>query len=247
MQITGLLLERLRNAEYFQFLTDTRSIVSANNPVALNVKPSFDGLTAELEVIDTLYQQPQGSIITPKMEQADLRRDRALNGINSIVNGFVYHFDTGFSEPALLLQASISKYGSNIIGQSLIAETSIITNLAGDWNNTAELLQAITKLNLKEWTNELETANMEFNKLYLERNAETAGKTTQSMEDRRSLISNDIYYKLRDKLLANAEINDLAQPWFKAVKELEALIASYNNLLATRPPEAKTPVTPVTP
>ena len=244
MQITGLLLERLRNAEYFQVMTDTRSIVSANNPVALNVKPSFDGLTAELEVIDTLYQQPQGSIITPKMEQADLRRDRALNGINSIVNGFVYHFDTSFSEPALLLQASISKYGSNIIGQSLIAETSIITNLAGDWNNTAELLQAITKLNLKEWTNELATANMEFNKLYLERNAETAGKTTQSMEDRRSLTSNDIYYKLRDKLLANAEINDLAQPWAAAVNQLKALIASYNNLLATRPPEPTTPVTP---
>ena len=247
MQITGLLLERLRNAEYFQFMTDTRSIVSANNPVALNVKPSFDGLTAELEVIDTLYQQQQGSIVTPKMEQADLRRDRALNGINSIVNGFVYHFDTGFSEPALLLQASISKYGSNIIGQSLIAETSIITNLAGDWNNTAELQQAITKLNLKEWTNELATANMEFNKLYLERNAETAGKTTQSMEDRRSLISNDIYYKLRDKLLANAEINDLAQPWAAAVNQLKALIASYNNLLATRPPEPATPVTPITP
>ena len=64
------------------------------------------------------------------------------------------------------------------------------------------------------------------------------------MEDRRSLISNDIYYKLRDKLLANAEINDLAQPWAAAVNQLKALIASYNNLLATRPPEPTTPVTP---
>ena len=244
MEITGLLLERLRNGEYIQFFTDTHTIVAANNPVALNVKPSFDGLTAELAVIDTLYVKSQGSIITPKMEQADLRRDRALNGINGVVNGFAYHFNVNFSEPALLLQASIAKYGSNIIGQSLIAETSIITNLVGDWTNIVELKEAIIKLNLVEWVNELDTANKLFNQLYMERNAETAGKTTQSMEERRSLISNDVYYKLRNKLLANAELNDLAEPWATAVNQLKALIASYNNLLATRPPEQATPATP---
>lgn len=246
MQIPGLELPRLRNSEYFQFMTDTLAVVSANNPVALNVRPSFDALTAELAEIDTLYQQAQGSVITPKIEQADMRRDRALNGINNIVNGFVYHFDVSFSEPALLLQASISKYGSNIISQSLIAETSIITNLVGDWKNTPELDAAINKLNLKELSNELELANKQFNQLYMERNAEIAGKSTQSMDERRSLISNDVYYKLRDKLLANAEINDLAEPWGTTVNQLKAIIASYNTLLATRPPEPATPPTPPT-
>ncbi len=246
MQIAGITLERLRNSEYFQFMTDTLSIVAANNPVALNVKPSFDGLTAEMEVIDSLYQKPQGSVITTKMEEADIRRDRALNGINSVVNGYVYHFNPDFADAALLLQASISKYGSSIATQSLIAETSIITNLVGDWKSTPELDAAINRLVLLEWVNELDAANKLFNQLYMERNAETAGKTTQSMDERRSLITNDLYYKLRDKLLANAEINDLAEPWGKAVNQLRALIGTYNNLLATRPSEPTTPATPPT-
>ena len=244
MELSGLDLERTRNSEYYQFFDDVDTIVTTITPKALNIVPSYAAFTAEKVEIDKLFQKEQGSKLTPLMEKADLRRDRAITGIVLVVNGFTYYHEEGWSQPALLLQSSINKYGSSIPNQSFIAETAIINNLLGDWDNTPELQDALKTFRLQPWAEELRTSNKLFNKLFMERNAEFGGKLSETMVDRRRQISNAVYYKLRDKLLANAEINDLQEPWATAVNQLRALIATYNTLLASR---AVTPTDMATP
>ena len=245
MTITGITLEKMRNDQFIQFQTDILTTVGSNDPVKLMIKAWYDNLSAEMAEIDKLYKVPQGSVLTPEIEKADIRRDRAFSGINNVVSGYIFHFDPTFATAATLLQASIDKYGTGIAAQSLIAETTIITNLVGDWKNTPDLQAAITKLSLVAWSDELDAANKAFNQLYIQRNKETAG-STQSLDERRTTVTNDLYYKLRDKLLAYGNVNEFINPWAQTINEWNNLIVSYNQLIAnnggnTTPPAPPTP------
>lgn len=244
MTITGIPLEKLRNDQFIQFQTDIVTIVGSNDPAKLLVKPWWDNLSTEMVEIDKLYKVPQGSVLTPEIEKADLRRDRAFSGINSVVNGYIFHFEPAFATAATLLQASIANYGTGIATQSLIAQTTIITNLMGDWKNTPDLQAAITQLNLVAWSDELDAANKAFNQLYIQRNKETAGNT-QGLDERRTTVTNDLYYKLRDKLLAYGNVNEFINPWGQTINEWNNLIASYNQLITNNgvvtPPAPPTP------
>ena len=244
--ISGVDLNQLRNAEYIQMNTDILSIVNVNNPVALSIKPFYDALAAKMLEIDPLYKIEQGSVLTADLETADMRRDKAINGILFNVNSFAYHFEPNKAAAAVLLQANFNNYGTGIAKQNYTAETTIITNMVGDWINKPELNNAVDQLALKEWLSELDAANKAFNTIFLQRNKEVAANPIEKLKEKR-LEANDLYYKLRDKLLAFGSVNDFANPWAVTIKQWNTLLETYNQIIATRAANNDDETTPPTP
>jgi hypothetical protein len=231
-------LAKLRNAEYIQFVKDWLKILLLNNPATLNVQLQFNALQTMLTVLENIFITEQGSAITEDVNAIDLRRDRAVTGIITMVKAFTYHFDAATVKHAETIDRLLNKYGNNIARQTYQAETAIIDNLIVDLNNKPEAVAAIVALNLGNWKKELEQANTAFNAAYLQR-TQQIGATTKDKLVAKRLETNEVYYKLRNFIDSYFTINEGADPYGKATNELNALIDQYNNTLAGRSNDGK--------
>lgn len=230
MEINGINLPLLRNAAFIQFMKDCLSIVQYNDTAAQNVSAQHLALQQSLSAIETIYATDQGSDITPQIEAADARRDKAINGITQYLEAMKYHYDPTKALFASQLADNLRLYGTGLARISYQAETAAIDNIVNDWSTDPQLSAAISVLSLTDWRNELNTANQQFNNLYLNRTRELATANPYTIKNLR-LEATSKYYTLRDMLSAYATINNNANPWGKSVAELNALIEQYNNLL----------------
>ncbi len=231
--INGLDMKSLRNDEYIQFDTQILQVTNSYDPAGLKVKPQYDALNLKLVEIDGVYALIQKSMQTEPLEKADERRDKAIAGISMNVDSMLNHFKPELVAAAKLLRADLDKYDGNISRKTYNAETAVLTNIAEDWKTVPALTDAVNKLTLKEWLEELDIANKAFNDIYMLRNKESLNNPDQTLKDLR-LQANDLYYELRDKLSAYANVNDFASPYDKVMKEWNSLIDDYNQTLATR-------------
>ncbi len=251
--INGITLQSLRNPEFLQFMSDTLTIVSKNDPQALLVLNQYNALKAITTEVDALFKKEAGSAITDELTALDDVRDGILNGISTMILGSTFHFNPALKKSALLLQANIVNYGTSgnsISRENYLSETAIITSLIADWTNKPELAAAITALGLDEWKTQLDTANINFNARHVDRTqAIGAINPNTTKEKRQETVA--IYYKLRDRLTSYWDINEKADPWNKTTNELNALIDIYNKLINGRkggdtptptPPPAPAPV-----
>ena len=244
--ISGLDLSKLRNAEFIQFGTQIITITGSYNPDALKVKNQYDALNLKLIQVDGMYKLQQGSALTVEVEKADERRDRAITGISMFLDSRLNHYIPEEVSAARVLRLDLDKYGSAIARQNLNSQTAILTNIANDWKNKAELRDAVVLLNLMPWLDELDSANKAFDILYLQRNKEAINNPVDTLKTLR-LETNELYYLLRDKLQAYANINEFADPYDKILKEWNNLIESYNTLMANRAGDNEDTPPPPTP
>lgn len=236
--LSSIDLAKLRNAEYIQFIKDWLAILSLNKPQALNLQLQYDALQTMLAVLENVFVTEQGSAITEDVNAIDLRRDRAVTGLLTIINAFTYHFDPATAKHAETLNKLADKYGSNIARQNYQAETAIIDNLLSDFNNKPEAVAAIGALNLGDWSSELQQANKAFNAAYLQRTQQMGATVKEKLVVKR-LETNEAYYKLRSFIDSYFTINEGKDPWAKVTNELNALVDQYNNTLAGRAPDGK--------
>lgn len=231
--INQISLQPLRNSEYIQFQTDTLNIVSNNDPEALGVKALFDNLKNVIDSIEKQFKVSQASLITKEIEVLDARRDKAINGITLIIQGYTYHAEEALSNYAKTLEAHLNLFGSGIAKDNYISETTVLRNIINDWKTKPELLAAITALQLTAWQTEMELANNLFNETYSKRNDELAVAPSEKLKTLR-LEGNEAYYKLRNRLNSYLDINNGAEPWASTVGKINQNISNYMALLNRR-------------
>lgn len=244
MIINGIDLKNLRNDEYFQFMKNTLSLVDGNDPVALNVVAQRDKLFLKIKEYDELFKQSTASEITKEIFSLDVRRDNAIVGINSVVTGYLYHYEPAIKKAAEQLNDNLKLYGAKIISQNYQAETATISNIVSDWNNKPELKAAMIALGLQEWVAELKTANELFDQKYLERTQEYGAASPENILSKRA-ETNAAYYELKSFLESYSVVQPSAENT-KTINQLNALIEQYNTLLNNRAAsgEDDTPPTP---
>jgi len=231
--ITGIKLLLLRNSEYLQFTKDFLAIVQRNDPAILKAEVQYNKLlllTGELEI---LFSKEKGSSITKQVAEQDERRDHALLGITGIANTYAWHFDPNMVKHAANLARQINLYDNRVNKENYQAESAIIDNLVNDLKTKPELVAAIDALNIKDWCDELEAANIAFNDAWLKRTKEKANSNKTTIVVQRKQI-NTAYYELRDLVDSYFTVNEGAEPYNKATNELNVLIRQYKEMMGSR-------------
>ena len=231
--IIAIHLNHLRNAEYLQFIKQVLAIIGLNKPDVLKIEAQYNNLQGYLAALEALFVTEKGSAITETVVLQDNRRDKAINGITAIVNGFTYHYTPDTENHARRLAGQIGEYGAGIARENYQAQTSIIDNLLNDLNSKPEMAAAITALQLTDWCKELETANTAFNNAYLQRTQQLGAVSPETIFAKRQQ-ANSNYYSLRDFIDSYFIINQGAEPYNKVSNELNALIVQYNTMMAGR-------------
>jgi hypothetical protein len=233
--ILSIDLAKLNNAGYIQFSRNFLDIIVRHNPAALKVEPEYKALDNVLKEIEAVFKTDQASKFTPLIETLDIRRDNAIMGIYKCVDGFTYYFEPGKKAAAELLMGQLKVYGqaSDVAKASLPAETAIVTSLVGDLGNKAELKAAVELLSLADWVTELQTANMELDKMYVERMVETGNANPNTIRDKR-LEAYTLYYELREMVAAQARVAKNEAPYPQTINELNAVVEQYNLILASK-------------
>lgn len=231
--INSITLAALRNAEFLQFSNDALSIVQRNDPAALSVTTWYNAFKTVTTEIDALFKTDQSSAITETLQELDVRRDNAINGILFTVQGYTYHFAPTTAAAAKILEHHLSVFGAGIARTNLQSETAILNSIVTDLKNKPELIGAIAALGMDSWVTELDTANKTFSTKYLDRTQEMGAVSPDTIKAKR-LEGAAAWYKLRDKLNAYYEINEGAEPWAKTINDLNALTEQYNALINNR-------------
>jgi hypothetical protein len=233
--ISSIPIQNLRNTEVIQFNSDMLEIIKRNDPTALKVQKQFDAYTVANQTISTLFKKDTANPITDTITALDLRRDNSINGISTVINGFTYHFDPTTNIAANLLNNHLLSYGKGIARLNYQSKTTTLTSILEDWADKPDLAAAITFLQLNDWVQEMQTANIAFNDSFIDRAQDIGGGGDTTMKAMRLEAAN-AYYDIRNKLNAYLNISEgpAADPYIKVINEINALIDQYNRLLAGR-------------
>lgn len=237
-------LQKLRNAEYLQYMKDFSGIINLNNSAQFDIESKFNAFTIKIEELEALYKKALASEKTQELLLIDTRRDAAINGIYYFLFSHTYHFETAKQQNAQVLLENMALYGSGIARLNYQAETATLNNLIRDWENKPELINAIAEFGLIEWVTELKTANEEFNTKYLSRTQEYGDANPETIKLKREEV-NVAYYALRDRIDA---LHLLAEtppsPYVTIINQLNALTDQYNVLLVNRKPDLPDAIDP---
>jgi hypothetical protein len=224
----------LRNSEFSQFINDVLSIVGKHTPAALQVEKQANQLRRVIKEADALFKVKTGFKGTEKLAELDQRRDKTITGITQIANGMINHPKKAMAQHAEALHKHLKRYGGGAVArENYAAETAIIKSILKDWAAQADLKAAIKALGLEEWQTALESENNAFNEQYLLRNTEMSDASPDTLRTKR-LEAAEAYINLQKHVNARFILEDGAEPFGKAVKEINALIGQYTNLLASR-------------
>jgi len=223
---------KLRNNEFIQFIKLLGEILNSNDPEVLKVKDQSDDLAALLATLSVLFKPELGSSITKELEEIDARRDTAITGIEMLIKTFTYYFEADKREAAILLESSLTLYGSGISRLNYQAETSTITSIIQKWESDTNLRAALTTLGLTAWLAELKAANTLFEERYIARLKEEANSPEEKSIDLRKQIIQS-YRTLLAHLQAHATLST-DNSYDAVVQQINQLIEEYNRLVAAR-------------
>lgn len=237
-------LQKLRNAEYLQYMKDFSGIITLNNSAQFDIEAKFNAFTIKIGELEALYKKALASEKTQELLLIDARRDAAINGIYYFLFSHTYHFETAKQQNAQVLLENMALYGSGIARLNYQAETATLNNLIRDWENKPELINAIAEFGLIEWVTELKTANEEFNTKYLSRTQEYGDANPETIKLKREEV-NVAYYALRDRIDAlHLLVETPPSPYVTIINQLNALTDQYNVLLVNRKPDSPDAIDP---
>lgn len=225
-------LNRYRNAEYLQYMKDVLELLQDQDVIIQAVTEQQTTLQALVINIDDVFNQVQGSAITQEIIALDERRDRAIVGLRTVLEGYQSYFETTIAQAATALFNNIAAHGSSIYKLSYQEETAVLHSIITDWETETELSTAVTTLNLTEWLNELKTANTLFTTKYLERVEETAANPTTTIITLREATT-EAYRDLIAHLDAHQTLASDAA-YSVLLNQISVLAGQYNQVVDNR-------------
>ena len=230
--ITEFPILEFRNAELLKYANTSADLVDGNNPATLVIVPQLTAFRSRIAEAEALFILPRESSYSPEIQALDTLRDNNFKGIHLVISGYMKHYDPEVRAAATLLNKNIKLYGPEINKLNYQAETSVIDSMTKDWENKPELADAITLLNLKDWSDEIKRKNTEFDTLYTQRTQEYGGRTQDKLKNKREEVA-QAYQVLVDNLNARNTLDDTGK-YTKVTNELNALSDQYTNMLHTR-------------
>lgn len=223
--ITTANFQSYRKGDFYQFMVNVLELVTAERATTLSVSAQRTALATEVQLFADAYTPIVGSDITPQLAELDTRRDEALLGLKTVLEGFVKHFEADKRNAAFILLDLMKGYGENIYRLRYQLETATVSNLLSDWKT--QHADKLTLLGITDWVTHLEDANTQFNQLYVSRTQQISGLQTGVLDTLRANTT-DAYRALKAHieahgLLTPTELNAQVQ------QEISSLAIQYND------------------
>lgn len=225
-------LNRYRNGEYLQYMTDVINLVNKQDPTTLQLDTPLDELKPIVDKIDQIFKLSQGSGLTQQLISLDDQRDGAIVGLRSITNGFTYHYDTTKSSAARALLSNMTSHGDNIQRLSYQEETAVINSIIKDWQTDQELIAAVTELSIEDWVAQLKQVNQDFSAKYLDRVDQAAANPAIEIPNLRTQAT-EAYRKLVTHIQAHATLS-ATKAYTSLVNQVDVLAGQYNQVVENR-------------
>jgi hypothetical protein len=225
MKIIKIYYNYLRNEAHYQFLLLVQKLLNTYAAVAAIVSdllPQFNELLAlEGQLVDAV----RASEYTEELAEADHRVDRDIVGINKIIESGLHHFDPNVAKAARSLELRMKAFRGEIEKKSYEEESAAVKILVAEFQTT--YAAQIAALALTDWVAELAAAQADFERIFLLRNSELAGRPQERLKDVRKQI--DAAYRLIvERIDAYNVLHKGDDTCLQFVNELNREIAYFN-------------------
>jgi hypothetical protein len=182
-----------------------RELLLSYPDVQAVVATSYDTFVVLLDEEGELIDAMRSSPITKLLKESDRRIDRNIVGINNMINSGMHHFDPEKVAAANQLRLRMKAFG-NIESKSYIDESAAVKILIRDMRNIYSA--QVTLLELDGWIDELDSAQVEFETLFIQRNSERAAKPVTNVKPTRKAVTK-IYYDMTEVINASAVLDTM--------------------------------------
>ena len=231
LKILTIALYKLRNGEYFQFMTAFKSLLDILTPAVLHSEDEFTEFNAALVKLDDELRVDKGSVLTEELHAIDSDRDSLWRAIDMRIDATLLCTVEKEVEAAKRVRRVFDLYG-DIRKISFNEETAGLTNLLGDLEK-AENVGFVTTCGLTKWANALADLNEAFIAKQNERDTELANKNSGNAKAVRIEID-PLYELMVERVNALISLNMQTPELENFVKELNQKIKTLENTLAAR-------------
>ncbi|MDR2937471.1 MAG: DUF6261 family protein [Prevotellaceae bacterium] len=172
MKIIKFVFPELWNSEYPLVVNQLIAIVGSANPGSLHLQGSYDRLAAFGPRLAQIEVQEQADRNSALLSELDQQRDSLFSIIKSVAKAFAG--SPNLRHEAEQVQALIKKHGDDIPDTNYTAETKRLYDLIADAEQQPGLMAAVEALQLRPSFEQMRAANEEFDRQFMQRNAEQA-------------------------------------------------------------------------
>lgn len=231
LKVFKVFLRKLRNGEYFQFMTDVKNLVTTATPAALNLDEVFVRFDTAYSSLDSVLRVDTGSVKTEQLVEADGGRDNTWSAVNMRTKATLLSPISKEAESAKIVKRVLDLYG-NVRQLSYNEETALITNLVDDLEKAENAAHCAT-MGITRWVTALKTQNIDFQTLLNERNTEYANKESGDVKAARAVID-PIYDEIVTRTNAMVTLGMAGDEAAEFIKELNQKIKYYESTINLR-------------
>jgi hypothetical protein len=230
--IHSAILSKYRIKEFIQFISNILLIVKKHDPEKLKVKALYKILLQNLESLKKAHRQEAQNEITTQLALLDEERDRAIICLRQVCDGYTNHSNPTLKAAGQKIVASIDKYGSKLYHLNYGAETTALKQLVYDLKHTPECVSALKVLNMENVVNDMHTANIKFETLFIDRLGDFSQDETKSTRELIRLTT-DAYKTLMQHIDAHAVLAPSGE-YTILVNHINENIEHYNQVVERR-------------
>ena len=227
-------ITRYRNVEYLQYISYVIDTLKKEDLEALGISQLLLNLEAEYNSLVSYHKVKVSSDLTPIIEDLEKQRNKALVGLKTFVNAYMYSFDEALENAALALQEAINTQNVNTNKLNYQTKTFYIVSLLNEFNSDDDLVSAINALGLNGMVEKLTTFNAAFREAYLERVDQSVESPYLGIRDLRGACDaayDDLVFFLgaESRLRKEPVYNDLLSKIDKLIEKYDVLHTSNND------------------
>jgi hypothetical protein len=165
-----------------------------------------------------LVDQVRKSGYTAELAETDARLDRDIVGLNSAIDAALHHFDPETVKAAKTLDVLMKSFRGEIEKKAYEEESGAVKILVRDLQTT--YATQVSYLNFHSWVTEIDSAQQEFERLFLLRNDELADRPHEKLKTVRKEID-AVYRRMVGQIDAYTVLNGDAstEPFVRRINE----------------------------
>jgi hypothetical protein len=165
--VLALYLERLRNAEYYQFMLTVMHCFTNEQKTKYKFINRYDKLNDSKILFEAIFNSNKKAKETPEVQAADKARDTVFIGIKQIIQGFLRAGDPGQKAAAEEIMFLLEPY-KNAYKASQEANSGLLHKFIADIKQD-DVYNYVTMLNLNHQIDELAALNDAFDEIFYKR------------------------------------------------------------------------------
>ncbi len=228
----------LWNSEYPLVLSRIIDIVAAANPKEFHFENSFDRLAAFRPQLDKIEVQEKFDRDSITLKNLDQERDTLFRIIHTVVKAFARAPIAETANQTSDIMRILKKHGVDIPSANYTAKTERLNDLIADVEEEPEVLQSLENLSLLPIFEQMKERNMEFDRLFMQRNQRQA--ETERIDVRAIRIECDKAVILLWNAIEFCSNEYGEEKYLPLMKEINNFNSYYRQQLAARSTRRKT-------